>query len=434
MKIIRKSILLLVVMTVTVSSCIDAQTQLTQTPNASPEAEVRQKIGLTDVTVRYFRPAAKDRQIWGALVPYDVVWRAGANDNTTIAFSGAVSVEGSELPAGSYGLHMIPGEGETTVIFSADTSAWGSFSYNPAADVLRVNVPTRKAERYYEHLTYEFSGNTASSATVALCWADKKIGFQIGVDLEATVLASLRDQLQNKAGWSWQGWHEAANYCLANDFNHQEAHTWATRSVFMTPTPQNLIVKARLAGIIGVNQEKFPDEASGAMASLTTDLASLPCTWKEYQAAAKYALKEGWNDEALDWINRSVEMSSNMTNMMAKADLLQAMGEEAVAQKVREEAVEKGSNAELNNYGYRLLFAGKTQDAVAIFEANAEKHPKDPNVWDSLGEGYARSGYREKAIEALKKSLDLDPPANVRANSLKLLKELGADPTPGTRP
>ena len=411
-----------------------AQTQLTHTPNASPEAEVRQTIGLTDVSVQYFRPAAKDREIWGKLVPYGTVWRAGANDNTIITFSGDVSVEGEKLPAGTYGLHMIPGETETTVIFSSNYSAWGSFSYSPKEDALRVTVPTAKAGKFYEFLTYEVVNHTPNSAVVALNWADKTIGFEVGVDLETSTLASLRRQLQSKAGWSWQGWNEAANYCLANDFNHQEALGWATRSVFMTPTPQNLITKARLAGKLGMKSEKYPDETAGAMASLENDLAGMPCTWKEYLAASNFAVKQEQKEQALAWIDHSIEMSANMTNMMAKADLLENTGEQASAEKVRKEAIGKGSNAELNNYGYRLLFGGKAKEAIAVFEANTKKHPQDPNVWDSLGEGYVRSGEKEKAVKALQKSLSLNPPANVRANSLKLLKQLGVEPTADVKP
>ena len=87
--------------------------------------------------------------------------------------------------------------------------------------------------------------------------------------------------------------------------------------------------------------------------------------------------------------------------------------------------IAKGTNAELNLYAYQQMWAGKTEEAVAIFEANAAKHPDDPNVWDSLGEGYLQAGKKEKAVEALKKSLSMDPPANIKANSIRLLEQLG---------
>ena len=120
-------------------------------------------------------------------------------------------------------------------------------------------------------------------------------------------------------------------------------------------------------------------------------------------------------------------MSPNMTTMMAHSQVLKAKGDEQKAEKVKKEAIARGTNAELNNYGYQLLFGGKGEEALDIFEANTEKNPEDPNVWDSLGEGYVNTGHKEKAVKALKKSLSLNPPDNVRANSLRLLAQLGVE-------
>src|SRR5438445_7759292 len=105
-------------------------------PEPSPAATVSQTIGLTKIDVSYHRPAVNKRKVFGALVPYDVVWRAGANENTLITFSSPVKIEGHALPAGSYGLHMIPTAKQWTVIFNSVTTAWGSFAYNEKEDVL----------------------------------------------------------------------------------------------------------------------------------------------------------------------------------------------------------------------------------------------------------------------------------------------------------
>ena len=99
-------------------------------PEASQRAEVKQRIGFTDITIIYHSPDVKGRKIWGDLVPYGKVWRAGANENTTISFTDDVTINGSALPAGVYGLHMIPGESEWTIIFSRNHTSWGSFFYN----------------------------------------------------------------------------------------------------------------------------------------------------------------------------------------------------------------------------------------------------------------------------------------------------------------
>src|SRR6266542_6342598 len=98
-------------------------------PQPSPKASVSQTVGLTDIAINYHRPAVNKRTIWGDLVPYDEVWRARANENTTISFSSPVVVNGKPLPAGTYGLHMIPTQGDWTIAFSKVSWAWGSFSY-----------------------------------------------------------------------------------------------------------------------------------------------------------------------------------------------------------------------------------------------------------------------------------------------------------------
>ncbi len=128
-----------------IASFSPAQTATSETlmldlPRQSQHARVMQRIGITDITVNYHRPLANGRPIWGKLVPYGEVWRAGANENTTITFSDPVTIEGQSLDKGTYGLHMIPGETQWTVIFSKNSTSWGSFSYEQGEDALRVNV------------------------------------------------------------------------------------------------------------------------------------------------------------------------------------------------------------------------------------------------------------------------------------------------------
>src|SRR5580765_806371 len=109
-------------------------------PEASQKAMVMHRIGLTDITITYHSPLVKGRKIWGELVPYNEVWRAGANENTTISFSTNVMIEGKPLSAGTYGLHTIPTENEWTIIFSKNSTSWGSFFYDKSEDALRVMV------------------------------------------------------------------------------------------------------------------------------------------------------------------------------------------------------------------------------------------------------------------------------------------------------
>src|ERR1700730_6527820 len=124
-------------------------------PRVSQRGTVSQRVGLTDITITYHRPAVGGREIWGKTVPYGKVWRAGANENSTISFSDDVSVEGKPPAAGTYGFHTIPDKDQWTVIFSKNSTSWGSFSYDEKEDALRVNVKPHAAESF-DVLTYVF--------------------------------------------------------------------------------------------------------------------------------------------------------------------------------------------------------------------------------------------------------------------------------------
>src|SRR5436853_150270 len=117
-----------------------AQSFVLDLPAASPRAQISQRIGLTDVTINYHRPLVKGRKIWGGLVPYGTVWRAGANENSTISFSTPVKIEGHVVAAGTYALYMIPSASQWTVVLSKFTGDWGQYNYDPSEDAVRVDV------------------------------------------------------------------------------------------------------------------------------------------------------------------------------------------------------------------------------------------------------------------------------------------------------
>jgi hypothetical protein len=160
---------------------------------ASLKASVMQRIGAnTDITIEYSRPGVRGRKIWGGLVPYGMApgnpdsegrpfpWRAGANENTTIELSKDVLIEGKKLAAGKYGIHMIPSKNEWIIVFSKNSSAWGSFSYNENEDALRVTVTPVQAP-YMEWLMYGFEDLAGTSATAFLHWEGLKVPFKIEV-------------------------------------------------------------------------------------------------------------------------------------------------------------------------------------------------------------------------------------------------------------
>ena len=430
-----KCTLVLVAMSLFIVSNVYSQAVTTQ-PRVSQKAVAYQIIGLSKVKVVYSRPAVNDREVWGKLVPYNAPWRCGANENTTVTFSDDVKIEGQPLAAGTYGLHMIPTETTWDIAFSKNSTSWGSFSYDPKQDALKVTVTPEKSDYFHELLTYTFDEVGAEYAVCALQWADKKIPFKVEVDVHSVVLASLQDELQTQAGFTWMGWNEAANYCLKNGVEYEKGLKWATRSAFINPNSRNLMTKAQLtAKVKGDGKSKDYAKKGGdsyteneiIVATLEKDLNTFPVTWKEWQSAANWCAKNNQNDKALEMIDRSIAMNASMTNMMTKSQLLASAGKEKDANKVKEDAIAKGSNAELNNYGYQLLQGGNTAGAVEVFEANVKKNPTDPNAWDSLGEGYFNNGQKDKAIESFKKSLSINPPANVKANSLKILKQMGVD-------
>jgi len=243
------------------SGTVLAQVGLTL-PRPSQYASVTQRIGLTDITITYHRPGVKERKIWDGLVPYDRVWRAGANENTTISFTDEVTIEGQKLPADTYGLHMIPTEGSWTVIFSKNYTSWGSFSYDETEDAARVTVTPVQGEQE-EWLEYTFEDVSPNSAVAQLHWDKLVVPFKIVVDVHAVVLQNIRNELRNQAGFSWQGWMQAAAYCLQNKINYDEALQWIDRSMSINKNVNNMGVKARLLLQKGDTDaaKKFMEEA-----------------------------------------------------------------------------------------------------------------------------------------------------------------------------
>ena len=138
-------------------------------PKQSPRASLSQTVGLTTVSLTYDRPAVNGREVWGTLVPYDSVWRAGANENTVLEFSSPVTVGGQKLEAGRYGLHMMPARGDWTVILSRQANAWGSFSYDPKEDALRFTTTPAPGEMH-ERLTYTFDDPSETAVVLTLRW------------------------------------------------------------------------------------------------------------------------------------------------------------------------------------------------------------------------------------------------------------------------
>src|SRR5213592_2061305 len=237
------------------SGTVCAQNDL-NLPDVSQAAEVKQRIALTDITVKYHRPLVNGRKIWGGLVPYGKVWRAGANENTTVEFSDPVSVEGKPLAKGTYGLHMIPNQDSWTVIFSKTNTGWGSYSYDQKEDALRVDVKPKPLAEQKEALEFDFEDLKPTSTAVTLKWEKLGVPFTVSVNDADQTLQNIRAQLKGRGQFTWQALDEGAQFCLTRKINLEEALRWADASIQNEERFDNLSTKADI--LKALNR---PDEA-----------------------------------------------------------------------------------------------------------------------------------------------------------------------------
>ncbi|MDH3269590.1 MAG: DUF2911 domain-containing protein [Ignavibacteria bacterium] len=163
---------------------VDSYSQKKEEVRISPKAEAKQTVGFTEVTIDYSRPGVKGRTIWGGLVPYNAVWRAGANEATKITFSTDVKINGKKLKAGSYGFFTIPTKDKWTIIFNKVADQWGAFEYNDVEDALRVEVtPEKENNCWQEWLAYTFTKTSDNTSVVRLEWEKLKVPFTVEVEI-----------------------------------------------------------------------------------------------------------------------------------------------------------------------------------------------------------------------------------------------------------
>ncbi len=309
---------------------VKAQYLSTPQDGGNKKAGVSERIGLTDVSVSYDRPALKGREgkIWGQLVHFGYAdlgfgtskaapWRAGANENTIISLSTDVKIEGKDLSAGKYALFMAVQENEVTLIFSKNASSWGSYFYDQAEDALRVNIKPIKDLPLVERLKFEFGDQTESSATLNLLWEKWKIAFKIEVDLPKTVLASVRNELRNERGFYWQS----------------------------------------------------------------------------FQQAATLALKYGSTDEALLWANKAISEpfigEANFQTLTTKSQILRKLNRNEEADITIKEAIQKGNYQELEQLAKQFASQKRLPEALDVLKVNASKNPSILAANVSLAKGYA---------------------------------------------
>ncbi len=256
-----------------------AQTPAVRFPRASQKASVMQTVGVTDVTITYHRPGVKGRVIWGdplpsqadtkgeatldnqntrpkgaPIVPWGHVWRAGANEATRFEVTDDVLVNGQKLAAGKYSLHTIPTKDEWTIVFNNDANQWGSFSYDPAKDTLRIKVKPEWVGENQEWLEYSIPVVGPNTAQVVLRWEKVRVPFTVEVPNVEAVWRAKADAAvaANPADWNIP-MSVAGAYADANKWD--EALSWIDRSIKVQENFDNLRSRAILLFRAGRKEE-----------------------------------------------------------------------------------------------------------------------------------------------------------------------------------
>ncbi len=229
------------------------------TPAPSPNATISQTIGVTKVEVAYSRPHVKgptrkeERVIWGSLVPYDKVWRTGANAVTKITLDGDVEVEGQKLAAGAYGLFTIPGKSDWTIIFNKQATG-SPFDYSADKDVLRVKVKP-EAAGMHEQFTIDFPLVSADAATLALVWEKLEVPVHLTVDTKGQFLAKAKEAVAKAKADDWRTPLTAARYLYDNKYALTDAFAFLDKSLAIKETFANLSLRANVLGDIGKKKD-----------------------------------------------------------------------------------------------------------------------------------------------------------------------------------
>lgn len=277
-------------------------------PQKSAKASVSYRLGLTDINIQYSAPAVRGRQIWGGIVPYDKVWRAGANNATNISFSTPIKMEGKTLAAGTYAFFLIPRQNQGwTAIFNSDAKQWGAFIYNEAKDALRVGVRVENLERPLEHLAYQIEETGLEEGQISLLWDNKKVSFRFRVDVVPQAMArydSLIAKADAEQKWFYQA--EAADL-LAEAGKMDEAKKYLDESLKAGGHVWSLWKQAQWQAKKGDYTAAFATtekiralakdnkEEKGVFGALEMDVIETEKRWKAKQGeaqAAKNALRD----------------------------------------------------------------------------------------------------------------------------------------------
>lgn len=232
--------------------CISAFAQL-DLPRKSPKASISYTVGLTTISITYSSPAVSERKIWGSLVPYDKVWRAGANEATTMEFSTDINIEGKALSAGKYAFFLIPKEeGEWTAVFNKKADQWGAYEYSEEEDALRVDITTKTTRVNQERLEYGIVDQAMDKGYIRFAWGKKRAYIRFAVDVMDKALANIEKALEGaEEDQKWGIYGQAADFLSMSEEHLDQALEYAEKSTAMFEHSWNYWVKAQIQALKG---------------------------------------------------------------------------------------------------------------------------------------------------------------------------------------
>ena len=234
---------LILVLFVLITTNQGLQAQGLKMPQPSTAQTITQAFGLGTISLNYSRPNVKGRQIFGDLLPYDQIWRTGANSATVIKFTEAVKIEGQDLPAGEYALFTIPGKTEWTIIFNKGVKDWGTYTYADSNDVLRVKVKPVMLQDKVETFTIQLGRIYDTTAQLQLMWENTAVHVNISTDIDKRVMADIAEAMKGEK----KPYFAAAQYYYANGKDLTTALTWMNEAEKqMVDAPWVKLAKARV--------------------------------------------------------------------------------------------------------------------------------------------------------------------------------------------
>ncbi|WP_299822203.1 DUF2911 domain-containing protein [uncultured Pontibacter sp.] len=279
----RHLILLIIVFSAFATFTAKAQLKL---PQASPEAFVKQTIGLTDIKIKYHAPSVKGRKIFGSLVPYGTLWRAGANEATLITFSDELFLNNERVPAGTYSFFLLPkSDSVWNVVLNRDTTLWGLEGYNELEDVAYLEVKP-VASGFQETLQFQFSDIGPNTGKLNLRWENITVTLNIETEVEKKALANINAALAKAEPDDWYIWAQSAEYMLPRKEHHQKALEWINKSIAIKENFFNNWIKARLYA-----QNKEYEMAANLTSKAMQLGSSEPESYKTYAREIESAYK-----------------------------------------------------------------------------------------------------------------------------------------------